>query len=249
MRWSRLTWPNGNNAFAYEKRKEIESEPWLRIPECKTINSIEEITLWNESVFCESDTTWSVKFFRGLESVYLLENPNHPIYIFDNHNYALYFRAMQRKNDVYNTSPQLWLLPHVIHIDQHSDLWPTPTNTPLPDFVSCTDEQCFDYVVRTCNVGNFINPALDAGIIWSCNWIKNQYGLESFFERWDVCNATLQRLDIDLDFWAPGMGTDLEKTIPLVRRLMSEASLITIATSPYFLEQDRALQLLHLLIG
>ncbi len=57
------------------------------------------------------------------------------------------------------------------------------------------------------------------------------------------------RLDIDLDFWAPGMGTDLEKTIPLVRSLIREASLVTIATSPYFLDQTRALELLNLLFG
>ena len=237
MRWSRLTWLHGNNTFAYEKRKKIESEPQLRIPECKTIHHIEEIALWNKSVFCENDTTWSVHFFTGLAYVYLLENPNRPIYIFDNHNYALYFRTIQRKTS-------LWDKPLVIHIDQHSDLWPAPTNTPLPDFASCTDEQCFDYAIKTCNVGNFINPALESGIIWSCNWIKNQYDLESHFDR-DRCNLLPQRLDIDLDFWAPEMGTDLEKTIPLVRRLMREASLITIATSPYFLDQSYAIMLLQ----
>jgi hypothetical protein len=40
------------------------------------------------------------------------------------------------------------------------------------------------------------------------------------------------------------MGTDLTKSIPLVQSLMREASFITIASSPYFLDQEYALKLL-----
>jgi len=53
-------------------------------------------------------------------------------------------------------------------------------------------------------------------------------------------------LDIDLDFRAPEMSIEkYEETIKKTRALMEEASLITIATSPYFLDQNIALKILH----
>jgi UPF0489 domain len=251
MRWSRLTWQYGNNAFAYEKRKYFDADPKLWIPPLQTINSVNQISLWSKIVFCECDDAWSLQHFNGLNAVYQLDGQHCPIYIFDNHNYALWFWGKNnhfcKKNDACNASLHI---PDVIHIDQHSDLWPTPNTAPILNFTTCTNEQLFDYAIKTCNVGNFINPALESGIIWSCNWIKNQYDLEKLM---DACNASQQqpqwssqfRLDIDLDFWAPWMESDLEKTIPLVRRLMREASLITIATSPYFLDQTYAITLLE----
>lgn len=250
MFWSRLSWPVWNNAFVYAQRCLDDPDPKLRIPSCKTIATIKEVEQGTEPVFAELNKTGDVMMFTGLKHMYVLQDGNTylgtnkhlpPTYIFDNHNYALYLvtKHLQRFPHLQEVS--------LIHIDQHSDLWPTPQHTPIPDFTTCSDETLFDYAVKTCNVGNFINPALDAWIIWSCNWIKNQYNLESHFDR-DRCDLSQQtaiRLDIDLDFWAPGMGTNLEKTIPLVRTLMREASLVTIATSPYFLDQSYAIMLLE----
>jgi hypothetical protein len=87
--------------------------------------------------------------------------------------------------------------------------------------------------------------------------IKNEYDLNQTSGSYQSLQThTSQKstnedfiLDIDLDFWAPGMGTDLAKSIPLVQSLMREASLITIASSPYFLEQSYALELLKKLFG
>jgi hypothetical protein len=53
-------------------------------------------------------------------------------------------------------------------------------------------------------------------------------------------------LDIDLDFWAPDMPNEqMEETIALTRQLITNASLVTIATSPYFLDQKLAISLLR----
>mgnify|MGYP005672046545 CR=1 FL=1 len=53
-------------------------------------------------------------------------------------------------------------------------------------------------------------------------------------------------LDIDLDFWAPEMSiSEKNKTIEKTKELIHQASLLTIATSPYFLEQEVALKLLQ----
>jgi hypothetical protein len=55
-------------------------------------------------------------------------------------------------------------------------------------------------------------------------------------------------LDIDLDFWAPEMGNQSFSSLDKLHQLMQKAECITIATSPYFLEQERAVELVKKLI-
>ena len=53
--------------------------------------------------------------------------------------------------------------------------------------------------------------------------------------------------DIDLDFRAPEMGiSNFEQTIKNTKNLISSAKMVTIATSPYFLDQKQALELIKL---
>ncbi len=57
-------------------------------------------------------------------------------------------------------------------------------------------------------------------------------------------------LDIDLDFRAPEMSIgQYEESIEKTRELIAEASLVTIATSPYFLDQSKALEILQDLLS
>ena len=54
--------------------------------------------------------------------------------------------------------------------------------------------------------------------------------------------------DIDLDLRAPEMGiSNFEQTIKNTKNLISSAKMVTIATSPYFLDQKQALELIKLL--
>lgn len=250
--WIRLTWPVGNNAFAYEQRKIHDPEPKLRLPEIKQITSIDEIEYWILATFAELDDNDTVVTYTGLKYIYHLPFctdilpyvPTIPIYIFDNHNYALYFWIQQRAN---NIRPY-----KVIHIDQHSDLGTPPSPLKMGEWYSpLQNTDIAHHTTHICNVGNFIRPALDAGIITECIRIKNQYDLEHFFSIKDGWYPSLQEtkknyiLDIDLDFRASGMDTNLQITIPLVQELIREASLVTIASSPYFLKQTTALQLLE----
>ena len=53
-------------------------------------------------------------------------------------------------------------------------------------------------------------------------------------------------LDIDLDFFSRDMDyIDYDQKIGRVKEYIEGASLITIATSPYFIEQERALKALR----
>lgn len=269
MTWSRLTWPVGNNAFAYEQRKRTDPDPKLRLPQLKDVSSIDDIELGTLPAFTELDDHWNVITYTGLKYIYYMpfctdawqcvppsmgvkngDVKNYvptttPIYIFDNHNYALYFWAKQRAIDNHPYT--------VIHIDQHSDLGTPPEWLQIvcTDAWQCVPNDIAHYTTHICNVGNFIRPALDAGIISECIRIKNEYDLERTPSplRRGMGWGEKHILDIDLDFRAPEMGTDHGKSIPLVQSLMREASLITIASSPYFLDQTYALQLLERLFS
>lgn len=91
-------------------------------------------------------------------------------------------------------------------------------------------------------------PAIDAGWVAEHKQIRTE---RSLLHATDTIPPNTI-LDIDLDFWAPGMPMEhFQKTIQKTRQLIQHPhiKLVTIATSPYFLDQDRALQLLHKLLG
>ena len=57
-------------------------------------------------------------------------------------------------------------------------------------------------------------------------------------------------LNLDLDFFAPEMSSvDFELARRFVDRYRSSASLITVATSPFFIHQQRAITYLRKLAG
>lgn len=112
----------------------------------------------------------------------------------------------------------------VIHIDQHTDMRPV----------------WLDGV----NVGNFLRYALDTHFITWLTQINTEYSLLQF----NIKNLTSKTyiLDIDLDFRHPDMSIQqFEKTIQITKELIKKAKIITIATSPYFLDQNLALSLLE----
>lgn len=116
----------------------------------------------------------------------------------------------------------------VIHLDQHTDLRPVG-----PEGV---------------NVGNFLRYALDTWFISSATQINTEYSLLQFNTQNIAPNTTI--VDIDLDFRHPDMSIEqFEKTIQITKLLIKKAKIITIATSPYFLDQNLALSLLKLILS
>lgn len=112
----------------------------------------------------------------------------------------------------------------VLHIDQHTDMRPV-----WPDGV---------------NVGNFLRHSLDNHLITKSTQINTEYSLLNF----DYSTLKLSNyiLDIDLDFRHPDMSIQqFDKTIQITKNLIKKAKIVTIATSPYFLDQNLALKLLN----
>ena len=56
-------------------------------------------------------------------------------------------------------------------------------------------------------------------------------------------------LDIDLDFFAPELDyIGNEKKISFIQRLLPEAAVVTVATSPFFIDQMRAVSILKRIV-
>lgn len=117
----------------------------------------------------------------------------------------------------------------VLHIDQHTDMRPIGQDG--------------------INVGNFVRHALDTHLITWSTQINTEYSLLHL----DLKDFTTLDfiLDVDLDFWHPDMGIEhYEKTIQIIKKLIKKAKAVTIATSPYFLDQNLAVKIIrHLFLG
>lgn len=75
-----------------------------------------------------------------------------PVVIFDNHNHALYFWYEAYFRGILASKNTL------VHIDEHSDLWSNENDIRE----NPTLKQMFDFTNYSCNVGNYIQPAIRA---------------------------------------------------------------------------------------
>lgn len=190
------------------------------------INSIDQIEIIN-TYAPKFDHTWKEK--QSLAALYGYWSK---IVIFDNHNHALYLWASY----LLKTHQRL----PVIHIDQHSDLATPPTwNIDTIQHTTLEDRKQIAYQIA--DIGSFIIPAIEWWLICSCEQIRTETKLIDY-----QLPALPYILDIDLDFWAPEMVNDhIVQTVQKTRDLIRNASFITIATSPGYINQKLALQILQ----
>ncbi len=91
----------------------------------------------------------------------------------------------------------------------------------------------FSFAENQTHVGNFIQPALQNGLISSVELVLTEYRLKEMVSQ--LPESYL--LDVDLDFRAPEMGYRFQDHLPYLRVLLQHAKAVTVATSPYFLDQ------------
>ena len=221
-----LEWVNGNCSFwSQEEWKPVKL--WVAPLVKKWISELE---LWEEPVFCERWTNRALEYFYGLKEFLTFEVWGVPIYIFDNHNHALYFWYKEYFQNRFAKGVKL------IHIDQHSDM---KHNEEKIDEKNLT--WIFWFVQEKCNVGNFIIPALGSGLLGSVDQLRSEYWLLHYKKPNED-----YILDIDMDFWEKLMGIeDKEWTFEQTRKLICWAKMVTIATSPFFLDQKEAIRLIQ----
>jgi arginase family enzyme len=148
-----------------------------------------------------------------------------PTYIVDNHDHAMFFWHQHINQDHFSASSFKRFV--VLHIDQHSDIKEVTHG---------------EY-----NVGNFITHALSSRLIDECIQVRTETALHSI-QKLDFADYNYI-LDIDVDFRERKTDKEIEADTEIVRKLMQDSCLITIATSPYFLDHDKAIKIVKRLLS
>lgn len=223
-----LEWVVWNNAFAFDER--VDKTLYV----ANLINAtVSDIALWTEIVFEDFDFDYRLQSCKWLKSFYKIPWKYKQIYLFDNHNHAYYFwylESIKQKKDDFT----------LIHIDEHSDMrdpWVYLDTNELNNL-----DEIFQYTNYTLNVWNYIIPAIHD---WLINkdiiQIRDSYNLKKYFTLDLKGKDTI--LNLDLDFFQPELDfIDYELKKKVVLDAAEKASIITVATSPFFINQDLAIQ-------
>ena len=217
----------------------------LRVAPIKIINEYESPKIdYEHFSFSEKNEIWEIEYFHGLKSFLLIKKTSFPpIFIFDNHNHAITFR--------YNIVYSKWFKnTKLIHIDQHSDCRENKNHLEL-DLKLNELEKVFKFCNEKCNVGNFILPAIDSWIISSQIQIRSTTALKNL----EIGKELDFILDIDLDFcldWISREKINSESVEILKSKfyeIWENALWISVATSPYFLDQNLAISILDIIFS
>ena len=163
-----------------------------------------------------------------------------PIYIVDNHNHVFYFWYLARERGIISDGALLY------HVDEHADMRDPQEYLMKPD--SQDLEKVFEYTNFFLNVGNFIIPAMKEWLIGEVVQIRSEGALNAYLEsglqrvrtRWESII-----LNLDLDFFEPELDyIEFELKKQVILDIAAKADLITICTSPFFIEQERAIRVL-----
>lgn len=219
--------PIGNNALSFDKRG---AAPKLWVP-AVVEGGIEDVRPGKEVVFEDYDEYDVLQSCPGLEHLVKLELGGVTAVVVDNHNHVFYFWVEAIEKGILKPGAAL------IHIDQHRDM-----RTPERLYKGKNLEEAFDYVNFHLNVGNYIVPAQKAGLVGETQFVTSEESLKDlgFVERGNKI------LNIDLDYFAPELDyIDFELARRFIQAHLPTTSLITVATSPFFIEQERAIDILY----
>ena len=220
-------------------------QKFLRVAPIKKTDHYEEIQIEKDNfAFSEKNRDWEIEYFHGLQNFLRIEKPDFPpIFIFDNHNHAPVFRYYRLK-ELKQSSPIL------IHIDQHSDCRENKEKLEL-NSNEYDLENVFHFYNEKCNVWNFIPPSLESWIISDQIQIRSINTLKAL----TIEKSQNSILDIDLDFclnWIDRNEINQESVKILeekFNKLHKSALCTTIATSPYFLNQEMAIDIIKTLLN
>lgn len=219
----------GNNALSFERRG---TAPSLWVPSL-IAGSIDDVTPGTRTVFEDFDEHGVLQSCAGLSHLVKLTWRGIPAVVMDNHNHAFYFWHEALRQGIVTRDATL------IHIDQHRD-----TRVPERFFDGDTLEDAFAYTNFQLNVGNYIVPAQKAGMIGETQLVTSGDALNDL----EYVSRSNKILNIDLDFFASEMSyIDFDAAKRFIDAHLPTTSLITIATSPFFIEQPRALAKLQAL--
>ena len=217
----------------------------LRVAPIRGVKNYEDLGIdFEHFAFAEKNENWEIEYFHGLKNFLWIEKSKFPpIFIFDNHNHAITFWY----NTIYDKGIKNVEL---IHIDQHSDCWENKKHLNL-DWKGNELEKVFNFCNKDCNVWNFIPPAIGSWIISNQIQIRSTTALQNL----QVKKNQNFILDIDLDFCLDWINRNKinKDAVKILKEKFDEiwkyALCITIATSPYFLDQRLAINITNNLLN
>jgi hypothetical protein len=126
----------------------------------------------------------------------------------------------------------------LVHIDQHTDMREPERYFPEKLGKSVSLKEVFEYTNYTLNVGSFIRPALNCGLFSDVKIIDSSWAFE-----WEIPADFV--LDIDMDIFSDDMSYIEDKIKQRkIKGYIAQTDFITIAASPYFIEQEKAVKLI-----
>lgn len=223
-----LDTPVGNNALSYEKRENKK----LYVPSLIE-GSIKNIELWEHVVFEDFDFDEKLISGKWLKHFYHIKWKDKDLYLFDNHNHAYYFWHKAKSQGVISDNNILY------HVDEHSDMRRPEKILSKED--SNDLQKVFCYTNFDLNVGNYIIPAIETWLIQEVIQIRNEHNLFEYDFGYQHSRDII--LNLDLDFFEPELDFidyDLKKKVIL--DIAKRSKVITVATSPFFIDQSLALK-------
>ena len=226
--------PLGNNAFSFSKRKNkrIYVPPIIE-------GSADDLALGEKVAFSEiPDPANNAEInVQGLKEFVYLKYQGKDVFIFDNHNHAFFFWVYALKIGKLKFGETL------VHVDQHRDTRAPAKHFVFPAVSEMDLQTAFQYANFELNVGNFIKPALQANIFKKLEVIDSREAFEKPVG--EGC-----ALDLDMDIFSKDMAyIPKEYKIERIKKYVSSASFITIATSPFFMDQVEAIRLIKVLFN
>lgn len=221
--------PVWNNAFSFDKREN------KKLFVTSLIDwDLSDLSIWENIVFEDFDFDSKLISYAWLKNFIRFKYNWKEIIIFDNHNHAIYFWAEAYSRWI------IWKKSNLIHIDEHSDMRDPEIYPENLDNL----QEIFDYTNFTLNVGNYIIPSQKLWLVWEIYQIRSEANIEDFsFENLDSRVSNIVNLDVD--FFAPELDyMNYDNKIAFVKKSIQKADFVTIATSPFFIDQELAIKVI-----
>lgn len=222
----------GNNAFSLPLKADRSK---LTITPLK-IGKLDELNVGKHIAFQDFEgERW--QDCVGLESAILCLNFPIPIYIFDNHNHVFYAWCEALKMGWFEKGAVL------VHMDEHFDASMPPLIPAQSDLKSL--ENVWRFTNETLQIATYIKPALTLEIFSECvDYVESSQFAVRNQQSMDIV------LNLDIDVFHSDMNhISWQQKIDVLKYYLPRVKLITIATSPYFIDQHKAIDLIKKVIG
>jgi len=235
-KWFYIKEKTGNNVFSFEKRKNKS----LFVPEIIILNisQLDKIQIQDDKTkiaFEDFDFDNKLSTNYWLKNFYRIPYLDKQIILFDNHNHAFYFWCEALKNWLIKQEATLY------HIDEHADTRDNNKNISKQDIPDL--QKVYDFTNLVLNVGDYIIPAQNSWLISKIIQIRNTVNLKEYLEKKDDSKEENIILNLDLDFFQPDLDfIDYELKKKVILDLAKKAKIITVATSPFFIDQELAIK-------